>query len=131
MPLNTRKLAHLAQQNAKLFDARAQPITLVCRNRDGSTGSITIQAIWRILGDYDPVMEAPTQSTTRLGTSDDVLAEILTSAVTLQQLRSCLYAYPGPSAPPEPATKYIPTNIEIAGMIPGGSRYFVSFAQQH
>ncbi|HLJ67756.1 MAG TPA: hypothetical protein VKX16_10400 [Chloroflexota bacterium] len=132
MPLDARKLAHIVLATSRSFDARAQPVTFYLRQRDGSTSQLVLNVIWRVLGDFDPTLEAPTQSTTRLGTSDDILCAIKTTDITLQQLRACVYAAPGPQAPgAQPASRYILTNIEVAGMPPGGDRYYVSFAQQH
>lgn len=123
MPLTAKKLAHLASLYPKILQGRSQPITLVCKNPDGSTTTIEKTGIWRVVQDADPVITGQVAS-------PDILAMFLESDVSLATLRSVISAYPTTPAGAEPAERYTITAIAPRGLQPGADRIFVSLRRQ-
>lgn len=123
MPLTAKKLAHMAALYPKILQQRTQPITLVCKNPDGSTTPITVDAIWRAGQDADPALTGATGQT-------DVLAMFLESDVSLATLRSVVYASPQTPVGAEPATRYLITALAPRGFPVGTDRIFVTLRRQ-
>jgi hypothetical protein len=122
MPLTPRKLAHMAALWPRILQGRTQSVTLVCKNPDGSTSPLVVDAIWRVQGDDDPSLVR------RAG--NDILAIFLAADVSLAQLRFTVYAAPTTPTGAEPATRYIITSITPKGFPPGADRLQVTLTRQ-
>jgi hypothetical protein len=131
MPLTTRKLAHITAMYAKVFASRSQQVILTMRTAGGGTTTLTIKAIWRVMGDYDPTLSQQIADIETRGTQPDVLSEFLQSDVTLPQLRSTIYLTLAAGVGAQPAQKYVITFIEVKGITPGGDRFNVHCMRQH
>jgi hypothetical protein len=128
MPLTARKIAHIQAKQDALFQGRAQSIYLTCKRADGTTYQLTIQGIWREMADFDPVLDEQSLSENDANLAD-VHALFKASDITLQQLRSCIYATVDAS-PNATATRFRLTSIAIKGMQPGGNRYYTTWNRQ-
>lgn len=138
MPLDARKLAHIRTAQRMTFEGRAQPVTLTLRTPTGATEQRTVPAIWRPVMDTDRTLEGPTNATSRAGVEPDVMAIFDQADVSYAQLRATLYV----TVPPNPAgtptvpsgfpagAHFVLTDLEIAGMPPGGDRYFTLWTRQ-
>jgi hypothetical protein len=115
----------------KVFAGRAQSVILTLRTPVGGTTTLTINAVWRVMGDMDPTLSQTAADIETRATSPDVLAEFLESDVSLAQLRSCLYITLAAGVGAQPASKYIIAAIEVRGMPPGGDRFLVHCMRQH
>lgn len=122
MPLNARKLAHMAKLYTKVLAGRSENITLVCKNADGSTSTITANGIWRPVQDADPVLGPAAGA--------DVLAMFLETDVSLATLRSVIYAHPTTPIGAEPAVRYSIIALAPRGFPPGTDRIFISLRRQ-
>src|SRR5437588_7122308 len=121
MPLTARKIAHLKANIARVQQGRSQQIVLTCRTPSGGTSTLTVTAVWRVMGDFDPTLEGANNDRYHLGASPDVNAVFSLADVSLDVLRSCIWATLGADATgAQPATKYVLLDAEPIGMIPGG-----------
>lgn len=132
MPLTARKIKHIEKMQAKWFQGRTQLVILTMRTPTGGTTTKIIDAIWRVVADFDPLYEGPTNALTHLGTEADVIAEFDTDQLTHSELKSVLWAVLGANAEGvQPATKYTLTDIEVLGIPIGGDRYLTRWTRQH
>lgn len=133
MPLDTRKTAHITAKLRTILAGRGQQITLVLRNPDNTTKTLSVYAIWREAQDADPTLNPPhggVPGAPSTGGQDDIVSEFLAEDITLAQLRAVIYAAPATLLASEPATRYILTGITPKGMLPGGDRYIVTWTRQ-
>jgi len=131
MALTTRKLAHITAMYKKVFAGRSQSVILTLRTGAGGTTTLTVNAVWRVMGDMDPTLSQTVADIETRATSPDVIAEFLESDVTLAQLRSCISITLAAGVGAQPAQKYIIAAIDVRGMPPGGDRYIVNCMRQH
>jgi hypothetical protein len=133
MPLDTRKLKHIAAKLTPITQGRTQQITLVLRNPDGTTQTIQKPAIWRQAQDADPTLNPPSGSvpgSPHTGGVEDIVSLFNQTDISLSQLRSCIYAYPTSPLSSEPANRYLLTSVTPKGMQPGGDRFIVTWTRQ-
>jgi hypothetical protein len=130
MPLTPSKAAHIQNMVAKTFTGRSTSVILTLRTAGGGTTTLTVQAVWRVIIDDMPTYEGPTNALTHLGVESPIQAEFNAADVTLAQLRSCIYATLTSPGPNQPASRYVLTDIEPTGMLPGGTRYFTRWTRQ-
>ena len=131
MPLTTRKLNHIAAKYAKVFAGRAQGVILTLRTSAGGTTTLTVNAIWRVMGDFDPTLSQQIADIETRATQPDVIAEFLATDVTLAQLRATISLTLAAGVGAQPAQKYTVSLIEVRGLAPGGDRFNVHCMRQH
>jgi hypothetical protein len=137
MPLTAKKIAHIQSMVTRTLAGRTQPVVLTLRTPQGGTTTITVNGIWRVQADFDPAYEGPTNAITHLGTEPDIVAQFSMADVTLHQLKACIWAQllPNQDGSPlggaQPATRYTLTDIETAGIPPGGDRFITRWTRQH
>lgn len=129
MPLTARKLNHILDLQRKTFAGRSQIVTLYQRSPTGGLIEQRVSCIWRIQGDFDPTMEGASNDRYHLGADADINAVFDTRDVSLQQLRSTLYAVPDDPTG-QPSGKYVLLDVEPTGIQPGGDRYFTKWTRQ-
>lgn len=113
------------------MNGRQQQVILTLRTPSGGTTTKTVNAVWRIDSDANPVWQGPTDALFHLGTQGDVVALFNESDITLQQLRACIYAQLGADAAgAQVAQKYTLLGIVPAGMMPGGDRFYTRWTRQ-
>lgn len=131
MPLTTRKIAHIVAMYQKVFAQRSQSVILTMRTSAGGTTTLTVNAVWRVMGDQDPSLTQSVADVETRGSLPDVYAEFLETDVTLAQLRSVLWITLTAGVGAQPAQKYFINAIEVRGMQPGGNRFNVHCMRQH
>jgi hypothetical protein len=132
VPLNARKIAHIKARVKQIFAGRAQQVILTCRTGSGGTTTLTVNAIWRVMIDADPAIEGAQNTRFKIGADDDINAMFNTEDITLQQLRSCIYAELGQDATgAQPAKRYVLLDVEPVGIMPGADRFFTKWTRQH
>jgi hypothetical protein len=129
MPLDSRKLAHIRRLVARTHAGRQQRVVLTLRTPAGGTTTLAVEGVWRVQADFDPSRENPTNDRFHVGPGQDVFAVFDAGGITLQQLRSCLWAEPLPDGA-EPGRRYILLDIEPVGMAPGGTRFITRWTRQ-
>jgi hypothetical protein len=122
MPLTPAKLKHMAKLWPKVLAQRTQQITLHCKNPDGTTHDLVVNAVWRATQDADPVLGHAAQS--------DILAMFMESDISLATLRSVIYAAPVTPTGAEPAQRYIITALAPRGFPVGTDRIFATLQRQ-
>lgn len=129
MPLNPRKLAHLAANRTRIFASRAEPITFTIRNPNNSTSTLTINAIFRSMADEDPsTVRAPPLSDIH---GADAILEANLSDISLTQLRATITLARAPGAAGATfASTFMITSIAVKGIPPGGDRWIVTLTRQ-
>ena len=131
MPLTTRKLNHITAKYAKIFASRSQGVILTMRTGAGGTTTLQVNAVWRVMGDFDPTLSQQIADIETRATQPDVIAEFLATDVTLPQLRSTIYLTLAAGVGAQPAQKYTIALIEVRGLAPGGDRFNVHCMRQH
>ena len=132
MPLNAAKIAHIKANIVKMNAGRQQQVILTLRTAGGGTSTLTVNAVWRVMGDFDPTYEGPNNVRFQGTVDADVEAIFNQADVTLPQLRACIWASLGSDATgAQPATKYTLMDIEPVGIMPGGDRFFTRWTRQH
>jgi len=124
MPLTTKKLAHMATLWKRSLANRQQTISLICKNSDGSTTTITKPAVWRVVDDADPVLPGITSA------QADVIAMFMLTDISLAQLRSVTAMYPSSPQGSEPANRYRIVSLAPRGFPVGQDRIFVTLKRQ-
>lgn len=134
MPLDTRKLAKIASNMTRLRAGRTQPVTLTLKHSDGSTSTMSVNAIIRPMEDDDPALDPSRrmpQTISNNTANTAAVMSVLTSDVTYLQMRSCIYVdLPTGSPGTVIASRYIPGTIEPKGIAPGGDRLIIALARQ-
>lgn len=131
MPLTTRKLAHISAMYRKVFAGRSQAVVLTLRTPAGGTTTLTVQGVFRVMGDMDPTLHQLSADNETRATMPDVIAQFLEADVTLAQLRSCIYLTLAAGVGAQPAQKYVIAAIDVRGMTPGGDRFICDCMRQH
>ena len=132
MPLDARKIAHIAQKWPMVVVGRQQQLILTTRTVSGNV-TVTVPVLWKIMDDRDPTLTQENhQLPAGLGGQSDAIGIFLQADVTYQQLRSCIFAQLTPGSPaPDVANKFILAGIEPYGIIPGQGRYYTALMRQH
>ena len=132
MPLTARKVAHMRSMVAKTMAGRTQQVILTLRTPTGGTQTLTVNAVWRVMGDFDPTLEGANNDKYHLGAEPDINAIFNITDISLHQLRACLWATLGSDATgAQPATKYALLDVEPIGTPPGGDRFYTKWSRQH
>ncbi len=131
MPLDTRKIAHIKANMKKVLIGRTQSVLLTIRNADGSTTTLpSINAIWRVMEDQDPIYDPAGTGGDDVKTAD-VVGLFNIADVSYTTMRQVIYAELAANQPgPAVATRYLPTSITPKGIVPGGDRLIVTFDRQ-
>ncbi len=132
MPLDARKIAHIAQKWPMVVIGRQQQIVLTLRTNAGNL-AVTVPVLWKVMDDRDPTLTQENHVIPAgLGGQSDAVGIFLQSDVTYQQLRGCIFAQLAPGSPaPDVANKFILAGIEPYGIIPGQGRYYTLWQRQH
>lgn len=130
MPLTPGKVARIRATVARTFQGRQQQVILTLRTPAGSTTTLTVDAVWRVMSDSEPAMEAGSNDRFHIG-GQDVVAIFNAADITLPQLRSCIWAVLGADATgAQPAIKYTVLHVEPFGMVPGSDRFYTIWTRQ-
>ena len=130
MPFNATRLAHIQANMLKIMAGRTQSVILTLQLPGGGSTTLTLNAIWRVMEDQDPVYDPAGVGGDDLK-SADVVAMFNLADVSYDQMRSCVFAQLAPAQPgPDVATRFLPTAIFVKGIAPGGSRLIVTFDRQ-
>jgi hypothetical protein len=130
LPLTTSKIAHIQARLRKVMQGRTQLVDLTLQSTPTTQTTLTVPAVWRVQEDQDPIFD-PAGTGGDDAKIADVIALFNIQDVTFAQMRSCVYAqlHPGQPGPPI-ATRFLPTSIEVKGLMPGGDRILVTFDRQ-
>lgn len=128
MPLTTIRANHIKNKLPKITQGRTQLIDLTLKNPDGTTWTLSVNAIWKPDHDVDPVLSAIGPRAASV--ADDIVSVFLQSDVTLAQLRACIYAQPHTPIGAEIANRYILMSITPKGLLPGGDRFVCTWTRQ-
>lgn len=132
MPLDARKIKHIMDKWPMVVLGRQQELTLTFRTVNGNT-VLTVPVLWKVMDDRDPTLTQENhQLPAGLGGQSDAVGIFLSTDVTYQQLRSCIFAMLAPGSPaPDIAKKFILAGIEPYGMLPKPGRYYTAWMRQH
>jgi len=132
MPLDARKIAHIAQKWPMVVVGRQQQLILTTRTTTGNV-ALTVAVLWKVMDDRDPTLTQENHVIPAgLGGQSDAVGIFLQADVAYQQLRACIFAQLAPGSPaPDVANKFILAGIEPYGMIPGQGRYYTLWQRQH
>jgi len=132
VPLDARKIAHIAHKWPMVVLGRQQQLILTTRTTSGNV-TVTVPVLWKVMDDRDPTLTQENhQLPAGLGGQADAVGIFLQADVTYQQLRSCIFAQLAPGSPaPDVANKFILAGIEPYGIIPGQGRYYTAWMRQH
>ncbi|HZU13905.1 MAG TPA: hypothetical protein VFB58_13770 [Chloroflexota bacterium] len=126
MPLTPRNIAHIQAKLATIWEGRTQPVVFTLRQAGGGTTTLTVNALWHPNADLDPAYADPQGH----APGADVLCMVAGTDMTLQQIRSALYAAPQSLLANEPATRYLITSLTPRGTMAGGDRYVLTLTRQ-